>query len=56
MSNKMVNKFRVAMSDQVDGKVFTFALVYDAPNGNVAGKLAMDEWGKHITEIRRVDA
>ena len=47
-------KFRVAMQDIINGKRFTFACLYNAANGNAAGKLAMREWPNTIIlEIKR---
>lgn len=51
----MSNKYRVAMTDSVNGDKFTFAVVYDAANANAAGKMAMAEWdGLLIVETKRV--
>lgn len=51
----MSNKYRVAMTDSVDGKPFTFAVHYMAANANAAGSLAILEWGNlPIIECRRV--
>ena len=45
-------KFRVLM--QHDG--FKFACIYDAANGNAAGKVAMREWDNMpILEIKRLE-
>ena len=40
----MNNKYRVAMTDVVNGELFTFAIIYPAANANEAGKLAIAEW------------
>ncbi|MNC18082.1 hypothetical protein D3C75_659760 [compost metagenome] len=51
----MNNKYRVAMTDSVNGQQFTFAVVYHAANANVAGHMAITEWdGLTIVETKRV--
>jgi hypothetical protein len=51
----MNNKYRVVMTDSVNGERFTFAVVYHAANANVAGHMAMSEWDNlTIVETRRV--
>lgn len=51
----MNNKYRVVMTDWVNGERFTFAVAYDAANANVAGQMAMREWDNlYIVETSRV--
>jgi len=49
------NKYRVAMTDSVNGQQFTFAVVYHAVNANTAGYMAMCEWDNlPIVETKQV--
>lgn len=52
----MSNKYRVTMTDSVNGETFTFAIVYQAANANVAGKMAINEWDDlPIIDVKRVE-
>lgn len=52
----MSNKYRVTMTDSVNGETFTFAVHYMTPNASWAESLAINEWGNlPIIDVKRVE-
>lgn len=43
--------YKVTMSDEVNGKEFTFTMKYDAPSAKRASDLAWDEFGSATMRI-----